>query len=600
VSFAAEPYGVFVDDLVSALTGGVIREEFTFVAEREPFRLGFGPDFVPGTVRVHGLAGGAFFRFRDGVDFDVAEDGVIVWREAEADVPAPGATWPDRGSRFYASYERRPDPQAAPRLTDRNPGSILRTLAESFAREYAVVSRQLELVHRAGFLETAEGRDLDQVVALVGVERRSTLFAAGEVVFSRATPAPADVFIPEGTLVSTAEVPAVTVATTEARTLRAGTLSVAVPVRSEVSGPGGVAPANALTVIHRPILGVEAATNPQPITFGGGSETDEALRRRAARALEAGGRATVGALVGALASVEGIREQDVRVVEDHLAFPGVVKIAVASELEADDAARAAELIEAHRPAGIRVLHNLPTTPAVAVSPGLDDNADEAGPPQPPGLVEDVWFYVGVTAAVTPAAASLTAAAKSALVAAVEQAISTFVDTRGVGETLVYNQLVATVMAVAGVYDVSLDVYPSGTAPTGRRNLVPKPADTRAQLRELDVTLRGAPIALDVTVLVERRGLAAGRDAAAALEDARTDVLRRLVEGLRALGAPINQASLRGILTDTEDYAVEELSYTAEFVDEGLRITSANREIVPAPDQQPWIRSVVVTERVQIA
>ena len=30
MSFAAEPYGVFVDDLVSSLTGGVTRERFTF------------------------------------------------------------------------------------------------------------------------------------------------------------------------------------------------------------------------------------------------------------------------------------------------------------------------------------------------------------------------------------------------------------------------------------------------------------------------------------------------------------------------------------------------------------------------------------------
>src|SRR5581483_8848797 len=98
------------------------------------------------------------------------------------------ATWPDRGSDFFANYERTPDPQAPPRLTDRNPGSIVRTLAESFAREYAVVSRQLELVYQAGFLSTATGRDLDQVVDLVGITRWTGSVASGEVVFVRATP----------------------------------------------------------------------------------------------------------------------------------------------------------------------------------------------------------------------------------------------------------------------------------------------------------------------------------------------------------------------------------------------------------------------------
>ena len=96
-----------------------------------------------------------------------------------------------------------PDPQAPPRLTDRNPGSILRTLAESFAREYAVVSRQLERVYDEAFIETADGRALDQLVALVGVTRRTQLFAVGEVVFSRLTPAPGDVTIEAGTPIST-------------------------------------------------------------------------------------------------------------------------------------------------------------------------------------------------------------------------------------------------------------------------------------------------------------------------------------------------------------------------------------------------------------
>ena len=41
-------------------------------------------------------------------------------------------------------------------LNDRNPGSVTRLLAESFAREFAVLSRQLESVYQAGFLTTAD------------------------------------------------------------------------------------------------------------------------------------------------------------------------------------------------------------------------------------------------------------------------------------------------------------------------------------------------------------------------------------------------------------------------------------------------------------
>ena len=597
MTFAAEPYGVFVDDLVSALTGAVVREDFVFLEELEPFKLGSA--FQPGTVRMQGLAGGSFARFRDGVDFAVAVDGTITWLASEPGVPAAGATWPDRGTHFYASYDRPPDAQAPPLLTDRNPGSVLRTLAESFAREYAVLSRQLELVYESAFIETAEGRDLDQVVALVGVERRSRIFASGEVVFSRSTPAPADVFVPEGTLISTGEVPAVTVATTDDRTLRAGTLSVAAPVQALVQGPEGAAPAGSLTVIHRPILGIESVTNPQAMSFGGGSETDESLRRRAARALEASGRATGGAITGALVSVEGIREQDVRIEEDHLAFPGLVKVSVASDLPPDRSARAAQLIEEARPAGVRVVHNLQVTPAPSPPPSSESQGEEPGPAPPAPAATGIWFPIGVKAVVTPAAATLTAAQKSALTSAVEVSIRAFVDGLGVGETVVYNRLVAAIIAVEGVYDVSLDLFPVGASEqAGRRSLTPTPATTRPRLDLLDVTLRGALIALDVAVVVERRGLGATADPAQALEDARSDILSRLQTLLAGITTPITPAALVGALPDTATYSVQQLAYTAEFVDEGLRISAPNKEIQPADDQQPFVRTVNVTEQVQ--
>ena len=596
MSFAAEPYGVFVDDLVSALTGGVVREEFVFLPENAPFRL--GASFEPGTVRVQGLAGVAFFRFREGTDFAVEPDGTIVWLAADPVTPAPGATWPDLGTHFYASYERPRGSQAPPRLTDRNPGSVVRTLAESFAREYAVISRQLELVYQGAFLETAEGRDLDQVVALVGVERRGRTIASGEVVFSRSTPAPADIFIPEATLVSTAEVPAVTVATTDDRTLRSGTLSVAIPVSALVTGPAGVAPAGSLTVIHRPILGVEAATNPQALAFGGDSETDDALRRRASRALEASGRATPGAITGALVSVEGIREQDVRIEEDHLAFPGLVKVSVASDLTPAESARAAELIELSRPAGVRVVHNLAVVAAPSPPPTSDVHGEDPGPAPPAPAVEGIWYPIGIKAVVTPSGATLTAAQKSALTTAVEVAISAFVESLGVGSTIVYNRLVAAIIAVDGVYDVSLDIFPAGAEPSGRRSLTPTPATTRPRLDDLDVTLRGALIALDVAVQIDRKGLAATADPAQALEDARTDILNRLQTLVASITTPISQAALVGALPDTDTYSVEDLAYTAEFLDEGLRITATNKEIQPGDDQEPWVRAVNVTEAVQ--
>jgi uncharacterized phage protein gp47/JayE len=598
MSFAAEPYGVFVDDLVSSLTGGVTRERFTFLDEQKPFTLAYASSAVATTVRVNGLVGGEYFRFTPGTDYDVVA-GTVVWRESAPGVPAARATWPDRGSDFYASYERKPDPGAPPRLTDRNPGSVVRTLAESFAREYAVLSRQLELVYDAGFLETATGRDLDQVAALVGVQRWTRSVASGEVVFARGTPAPADIFIPAGTLVSTGRPPAITVETTDAQTLRSGTLSATAPVRARVSGPDGVAPAGSLTVINRPILGIDSVTNPQPLTFGGADETDAALRARAGRALEAGGGATTNAMLGALTSVEGIREQDVRIVEDPVASPGLLTITVASDLDGPRSSLAASLIERTRPAGIRVHHNLVVPPTTQLEPTAETQGEDPGPPaESTASTDPVWFDVGVTAAVTAASAALTAQQKTALTSAVASAVSAFVDQLGVGDTVVYNRLVATIVDVPGVYDVSLDLYQAGASEhTGRRNLLPKPSDTRPRLQDanLDVRLRGALVALDVSVEVERKGLAVIADRDTALAEIHNDVVRRLQEKVAAGGTISNPELFGAVQTDTATYSVKQLSYTAEFLDEGLRVTRENPQFEPTADQQAWIRNVNVNE-----
>lgn len=599
MTFRAEPYGVFVDDLVSTLTGGITRERFVFAPEHAPFQLGGRAQTLPSTVRVHGMVGDAYHRFRNGHDFAVDDLGVVTWLSAEgaSDVPAAGASWPDLGTVFWASYERRPDPAAPPLLTDRNPGSVTRTLAESFAREYSVLSLQLEQVYDAAFLDTATGRDLDAVVSLLGITRRTQRFARGEVVLSRSSPAAGDIHVPVGTKISTADAPIVTVETIDDATIRRGTLSVAVPVQAVVEGSGGVAPANGLRVVHRPILGIETVTNPEPLTFASAGETDDALRRRARLALDAAGRSTVRAVVGALTTVEGIREQDVRVDEDHNAHPGVVKVTVAADLEPGRAEQAARALEDARPAGVRFLHNLVVVPppAEVVGPG---GGAAPGPVATPVSDDQLWFPIGVTAVVTPDDADLDPAQKSALRTAVEDAVDAFVGSLGVGEVIVYNRLVGAILDVAGAFDVVLDVYPAGTTAAGRQNLFPHPPSLRPRLEHLDVSLRGALIALDVTVTIERRGMAAAADPAQALANARDDISARLASVLPTIAGVIDQPTLLGLLDPTEDYVVEDLHYTAEFIDEGLRVVEPDRHIDPTDQEQPWLRSVAVTEATQ--
>jgi len=598
MTFAAEPYTVFVDDLVSALTGGIVRDTFLFVPGAPPFTLSVGGAYSSGTVRIQGIADGANHSFQPGTDFTVTADGTIQWNTQAGSplAPATAATLPDLGTLFYANYEPTIDQQALPPLTDRNPGSIVRTLAESFAREYAVLSRQLQLVYQAGFLQTATGPDLDQIAALVGLTRRTGLTAAGEVVFSRSTPAPANISIPLGTLISSSDVPPVTAATTADCTLLAGALSVTARVAAQLPGTPGTAQPGTLDVIHLPILGIAAATNPEPLLLGASDETDAALRLRCERALETSGAATVDAITGVLTTIPQIQEQDVLVIEDPLNAPGVINVVVAplQPLTAEQAQYAAQLLDGIRPAGIVLRSNLQPTPAPPApgQPPTPTSPPPAPAPAPAGPPNPALLQVAVSAMVTPQSLTLTPTQQSGLVSQVTAALQAAGGQLGVGAAVVYNALVAAAMSVPGVYDVAIDLQPAGQ-PTVQTN-VEVPQQQRAAL-SLTVQLQAALIAFDLAVTVTPLGTATLTDSQTALAEISADIQRRLATAIASVQAPITAASFLGILTDTPTYHVNALTYEVEYVAEGLRVSTADAAVVPTADQVPWIRSVRVAE-----
>lgn len=595
MSFAAEPYGVFVDDLVSSLTGGVTREEYRYPNPGSPWQLAFRGDHIPKTIRIQGIVDGAYTRFERDRDFKIDTQGVISWIADDSAQEALDARRPDRGSRFYVSYERKPESRHAPLLTDRNPGSVLRTLAESFAREFTVISKQMEKVYKAGFLETADDRDLDQVVALVGVKRRTQQYASGEVVFSRDTPAPADINIPAGTLISTGDVPPVTVETSEARTLRAGSLSEAVPVRATIEGTAGKALADSLTVIHRPILGIQHVNNPLDLGFVGEKETDAGLRKRAARALEGSGASTIDAIVSALTTIEGLREQDVKVTEDHVNHPGLIKITIAAPLTTAQAVRAASLINEARPAGIKVLHNLVTSPEISVPALIEEESGPAEEPPGAGTSEDVWFPVAMRIKVIPTVAALTAEEKKTLSEAVASAVSSAVAELGIGDPVIYNALVAVAMTQDGVKDVLLDIYPRG-AGSGRSNIIVPPT-SRARLDAADVSADtiGALVALDLSVKIQLKGRLLLQDEDQAVAFVRDDISTELGAWLGLGQTAIEPSLLLGQLPPNDDYEVTDLTYNVEFVEQGLVLLVDSPSVTLEADQQPWLRTLKITE-----
>ena len=278
------PYLEVVDDLLTALVGGVVNEPRLYDARTELYPLA---EPARAVRAVTGTREGRHHAFLPEVDFQFREgENAVVWRA--------GGDRPDDDTLFYVDYYRR---DGRSPLTDVNVGSVTRTLAEAVGREIATVYQQIRLAHRAGFLDTAEGKALDLVVSILGIERKTGELAEGLVTFYRDPAIEGDVHIPQVTRLGTAK-GKVVFETSQPRMLQRGQARIDVPVRaaSEFAGEAGWVDAGAITTLIRPLAGVARVTNLEPTTQAAADESDDELRQRARIQLRALGRGTVAAL----------------------------------------------------------------------------------------------------------------------------------------------------------------------------------------------------------------------------------------------------------------------------------------------------------------
>jgi len=239
-----------------------------------------------------------------------------------------------------------------PVLSDAREGSVMRMLIEAFARELAVCYEQLDIVWRSGFLETAEGVALDNVVALLDLQRRRAGHLEGLAVFRRGEPAPEDIHIPAGTLVSGKKA-ARLFATVEAVVLARGERQVSAAIRATEPGseddPEKTA-AGVLAVMPRPITGIEAVSNPSSLVLRQREETDPELRDRARRTVRGANTGTIAAIEQAVRA-EGLTQ--VTVIESIGGVPGEIGVVIGdTDVPPDLLQRVRDVVEEVRPAGI--------------------------------------------------------------------------------------------------------------------------------------------------------------------------------------------------------------------------------------------------------
>jgi hypothetical protein len=293
VTLIERPYQEIVDDILTATVGGVVNEPLFYDEKETLYPLAQPAQDVRGitgtrTISVNDELQQVHHAFQKEVDFLFSEgDNAVVWQD--------GGVKPDDESIFYVDYFRR---DSRSPLSDINVGSVTRTLGEAIGREVATVYQQINQAYRSGFVDTAAGKSLDFVVAILGVVRKTKDFAIGQVTFFRdPTAGDGNITIPEGTALSTAKGEA-TFVTTQMRTLQRGQVRIDLPVRAgdASKGEAGIVKSGAINTLSQPITGVNRITNFEDTILGTEDESDEELRARAKAVLRGLGKATLAAL----------------------------------------------------------------------------------------------------------------------------------------------------------------------------------------------------------------------------------------------------------------------------------------------------------------
>jgi hypothetical protein len=286
INLVDRPYQEIVDDILTAMLGGVVSEPIYFDIKEDRYPLSKPATAV---TKMAGTHNGVRTIFQQTVDylFDAPPVNAITWQDA--------GTKPDDESTFYVDYLV---PNSLSPLTDTNVGSVTRTLTEAIGREIATVYQQINAAYLSGFVDTATGVSLDYVVSILGVVRKTKDYAVGIETFFRDPNAPdGNITIPEGTVLNTTKGEA-TFVTTQLCTLQRGQARVDAPIRASDASKGAVGRriAGDVSKLAQSLSGISRVTNFDATVLGAADESDDDLRSRAKAALQGIGNATLAAL----------------------------------------------------------------------------------------------------------------------------------------------------------------------------------------------------------------------------------------------------------------------------------------------------------------
>jgi len=230
-----------------------------------------------------------------------------------------------------------------------------------------------------------------------------------------------EIMIPKGTIVATfsprpEETRSFTVSEeTPLKLTSEGRWETEAPVICNVAGRWGNVLAGTVTVMPRPIPGMEYVINKGDITNGVEAEGDSELRERAKHALEFAGKATISSLESAIRAVEGVRSLLINDMPEEVA--GIVRVIV----DGGDTDEIMRVIDETRAAGIKIDFSRPRI-----------------------------VYINVSLTLTlPKEISPTVAATEA-----EKLVRSYISSLGIGDDVLYSKIIEAALSVRGVLDVT--------------------------------------------------------------------------------------------------------------------------------------------------
>lgn len=196
-------------------------------------------------------------------------------------------------------------------ISNTNPGSVVRTLVEALLAEQDIQYYQIDQIFKGMDIDTATGSDLDSLIKILGVVRKSATKCVTNLTFGRTEAYNTAISIPVNSVVSTyADQYGNTiefVVTEENAVLPAGDLSVSVECTARVAGNIYV-PANTVAIMNIPILNIEYVNNANNIYGGSDVETDDELRARTSTVLSLLGKGTISSLEAAVLEIDGVQD----------------------------------------------------------------------------------------------------------------------------------------------------------------------------------------------------------------------------------------------------------------------------------------------------